>query len=98
MTRARTWDSRSAPERRARTTRSPTSTAYASGTPRSWLGIARTGGAGENTSGDGFLAFSTATRGRLPSGALGEILLAAETMTGRDGVTAHALPHERLRA
>ena len=23
-------------------------------------------------------------------------LLAAETMTGRDGITAHALPHDRL--
>jgi len=24
-------------------------------------------------------------------------LVAAETMTGRDGITAHALPHDRLR-
>jgi D-aminopeptidase len=24
-------------------------------------------------------------------------LVAAETMTGRDGITAHALPHARLR-
>jgi D-aminopeptidase len=98
---------------------------------RAGLGIARTGGAGENTSGDGFLAFSTANRGRLPSDALdtdpprvitidaladayldplfyGAIeateeavvnaLLAAETMTGRDGVMAHALGHGRLLA
>jgi D-aminopeptidase len=96
---------------------------------RAGLGIARTGGAGENSSGDGFLAFSTANRGRLPSAALGtspprvlhvdaladayldplfygvieateeavvNALLAAETMTGRDGVTAYALPPERL--
>ncbi|MCW2946325.1 MAG: family peptidase [Actinoallomurus sp.] len=96
---------------------------------RAGLGIARTGGAGENSSGDGFLAFSTANRGRLPSGALGtnpprvvqvdvladayldplfygaieateeaivNALLAAETMTGRDGITAHALSPDRL--
>jgi D-aminopeptidase len=98
---------------------------------RAGLGIARTGGAGENSSGDGFLAFSTANRGRLPSDELGadpprvfqvealadtyitplfhgvieateeavvNALLAAETMTGRDGVTAHALDHARLLA
>jgi D-aminopeptidase len=96
---------------------------------RAGLGIARTGGAGENSSGDGFLAFSTANRGRLPTDALGtepprvlqvealadayidplfhgvieateeavvNALLAAETMTGRDGVTAYALDPERL--
>jgi D-aminopeptidase len=96
---------------------------------RAGLGIARTGGAGENSSGDGFLAFSTANRGRLPSDALGtepprvlqlealadtyldplfhgvieateeavvNALLAAETMTGRDGVTAYALDPDRL--
>lgn len=96
---------------------------------RAGLGVARSGGAGENTSGDGFLAFSTGNRGRLPSGALGttpprvltveavpdasldplfygvieateeaivNALLAAETMTGRDGITAHALTPERL--
>jgi D-aminopeptidase len=96
---------------------------------RAGLGIARTGGAGENSSGDGFLAFSTANRGRLPSDepdaapprvlqidaladayitplfhgvieateeAVVNALLAAETMTGRDGVTAHALDPERL--
>jgi D-aminopeptidase len=98
---------------------------------RAGHGIARTGGAGENSSGDGFLAFSTANRGRLPADALsvrpprvitvealadayldplfhGVIeateeavvgaLLAAETMTGRDGVTAYALDPDRLRA
>ncbi len=97
---------------------------------RAGLGIACTGGAGENSSGDGFLAFSTANRGRLPSGALGvrpprvlqvnvlpdtyldpllhgvidateeavlNALLAAETMTGHDGVTAYALTAERLQ-
>jgi D-aminopeptidase len=96
---------------------------------RAGLGIARTGGAGENSSGDGFLAFSTANRGRLPSDAYGtrpspvfqvdvladahldplfhavieateeavvNALLAAETMTGRDGVTAYALDPDRL--
>jgi D-aminopeptidase len=98
---------------------------------RAGLGIARTGGAGENSSGDGFLAFSTGNRGRLPVDALNatpprvfqvdvladayidplfhgvieateeavvSALLAAETMTGRDGITAHALDPERLRA
>jgi D-aminopeptidase len=96
---------------------------------RAGLGIARTGGAGENSSGDGFLAFSTANRGRLPAGALGtepprvlqlealadayldplfhgvieateeavvNALLAAESMIGRDGVTAYALDPDRL--
>jgi D-aminopeptidase len=96
---------------------------------RAGLGIARTGGAGENSSGDGFLAFSTANRGRLPPAVPGigprqvlqvdvladacldplfygvieateeavvNALLAAETMTGRDGITAHALTPERL--
>jgi D-aminopeptidase len=96
---------------------------------RAGLGIARTGGAGENFSGDGFLAFSTANRGRLPADAPGaeppqvfqvdvladahltplfhgvieateeavvNALLAAETMTGRDGVTAYGLDPDRL--
>ena len=96
---------------------------------RAGLGIARTGGVGENSSGDGFLAFSTANRGRLPADELGatpprvlqvetladayltplfdgvveateeavvNCLLAARTMTGRDGVTAHGLEPERL--
>jgi len=29
--------------------------------------------------------------------AIGNALLAAETMVGRDGITAHALNHERLK-
>jgi D-aminopeptidase len=95
---------------------------------RAGLGIARAGGAGGHSSGDLFLAFSTAHRGRLGSykdeappevfavdmlndGAITPLfwaaiesteeaiynaLVAAETMTGRDGITAHALPHDRL--
>jgi D-aminopeptidase len=95
---------------------------------RAGLGIARVGGAGEHSSGDLFLAFSTANRGRmqsykaggslrpvevgmLPDAAVSDVfwaaieateeailnaLVAAETMTGRDGITAHALPHDRL--
>jgi D-aminopeptidase len=90
------------------------------------LGIARTGGAGENSSGDLFLAFSTANRDAYadphPTGrsvriemlsaehmsalfhavieateeAILNALLQAETMTGRDGITAHALDPGRL--
>ncbi|GIU97002.1 MAG: D-aminopeptidase [Actinomycetota bacterium] len=92
------------------------------------LGVARTGGAGGHSSGDLFLAFSTATR--LPSAkmeesagvravdmladgaitalfwgaieateeAVANALVAAETMTGRDGITAYALPHDELVA
>jgi D-aminopeptidase len=95
---------------------------------RAGLGIARAGGAGEHSSGDIFLAFSTANRGRLqsykteaatapfevstiPEGAVSDLfwgaieateeailnaLVAADTMTGRDGITAHALDHGRL--
>jgi D-aminopeptidase len=95
---------------------------------RAGLGIARAGGAGEHSSGDLFLAFSTANRGRLesykmegdpapfdvtmlPDGAISDLfwaaieateeailnaLVAAETMTGRDRITAHALDHEQL--
>jgi D-aminopeptidase len=93
------------------------------------LGIARTGGAGEHSSGDFVLAFSTARQG-LPASeepqagepetiplrmvveshmdplfysaieateaAIVNALLAAETMTGRDGATAHALPADLL--
>ena len=92
---------------------------------RAGLGVARTGGAGENSSGDIFLAFATGNRG-LAGGAAhraasemlaGEridplfyavieateeaivnAMVAAETMTGRDGVTAHRLDHDRLVA
>jgi D-aminopeptidase len=93
------------------------------------LGIGRTGGAGEHTSGDLMLAFSTAHQGvpaaevpepgdpttialtmvpdnrldplfyaavEATEGAIVSALLAAETMTGRDGVTAYALTEERL--
>jgi D-aminopeptidase len=92
------------------------------------LGIARTGGAGENSSGDLMLAFSVANRGLPPAdieesaavsvpvdmlvdahidplfyaaveateAAIVNALLAAETMTGRDGITAYALGAERL--
>jgi D-aminopeptidase len=94
------------------------------------LGIGRTGGAGEHTSGDFVLAFSTVRQGvpareeagpgdplTLPltmvpdtrldplfhaaieatEAAIVNALLAAETVTGRGGVTAHALTEERLR-
>jgi D-aminopeptidase len=83
---------------------------------RAALGIGRTGGAGENSSGDLVLAFATGNRGLAGTGrvsltmlpndrldplfyaaieateeAIVNALLAAETMTGRGGVTAHAL-------
>lgn len=93
------------------------------------LGIARVGGAGGDSSGDIFLAFSTANAGRmkslyepgesleslgvdmLPGEAMTDLfwgvieateeaivnaLVSANTMVGRDGITAHALPHDRL--
>jgi D-aminopeptidase len=88
---------------------------------RAGLGIARVGGAGENGSGDIFLAFSNANRGlsagrtvgvtMLANEAIDELfyasieateeailnaLLAAETMTGRDGTTAHRLEPDLL--
>jgi D-aminopeptidase len=93
---------------------------------RAGLGIARTGGAGENSSGDLFLAFATGNRVAASDGAeppavqelrmlsdayvdplfhatveateeaVLNALVAATTMTGRDGVTAHALPHDLL--
>jgi D-aminopeptidase len=97
---------------------------------RAGLGIARTGGAGEPSSGDLFLAFSTANRGKLksykqgddhrafevtmlPDNALGDLfwaaieateeailnaLISAQTMTGRDDITAPALDHDQLLA
>ena len=84
------------------------------------------GGSGAHSSGDIFLAFSTANAGALrsykieesanavdvtmlPDGSLSDLfwgaiesteeaicnaLVAAETMVGRDGITAHALPHD----
>jgi len=92
------------------------------------LGIARVGGGGGDSSGDLFLAFSTANAGRLTTPktdagpgpitvemlpnreitplfwgvieateeAILNALVAAETLVGRDGITAHALPHDRL--
>jgi D-aminopeptidase len=90
---------------------------------RAGLGVARMGGAGENSSGDLFIAFSTANAdvGSRPvpvsqvgmlsndsitplfyavieatEGAILNALLAAETMTGRDGNTVHRLPPDRL--
>src|SRR5262249_47282723 len=86
-------------------------------------GIGATGGRGENSSGDLFIAFSTAnpeagkTTGTaqltmLPNERINPLLaaviqateeaivnamVAAETMTGTDGNTAYALPHDRLR-
>ena len=95
---------------------------------RAALGIARAGGAGSDSSGDIFIAFSTSSAGRLRSSkwdvppepwsvemlpnrwntplfwgaieateeAILNALVAADTMVGRDGITAHALPHDRL--
>jgi D-aminopeptidase len=96
---------------------------------RAALGVARTGGVGEHTSGDLFVAFSTGNRG-VPTDMIGtqpprtypvtvlhnayitplfdavveateqaivNALLAATTMTGRDGNTAYALGADRLR-
>ena len=93
------------------------------------LGIGRTGGAGEHTSGDLILAFSTVRQGvpaseepvaggpptipvtmvpdnrmdplfyaavEATEAAIVSALLAAGTMTGRAGITAHALTEERL--
>jgi D-aminopeptidase len=91
---------------------------------RAALGVARTGGVGEHTSGDLFLAFATGNRGLAAleePGAVGlqmlsyahatplfdavieateeailNALLAAETMTGREGNAVHALEPELL--
>jgi L-aminopeptidase/D-esterase-like protein len=89
---------------------------------RASLGVGKMGGVGANSSGDLFLAFSTANPGAaqpgrlanlamLPNevitplfeatvwateGAIVNALLAAETMTGADGLRVYALPHERL--
>jgi D-aminopeptidase len=97
---------------------------------RACFGVVRTGGAGEYSSGDFALAFSTAnrltsTQGLIdpPTGivhldtisdaqlnplywavieateeAIVNSLVAASTMTGRDGITVHALPHDQLIA
>ena len=95
---------------------------------RGALGIARSGGGGENSSGDLILAFATGNP-RVPLSddpddvpreqtlravddawlsplfwaaiesveeAIANALVAAESMTGRDGHTAYRLPHDRL--
>jgi len=90
---------------------------------RAALGVGRSGGAGENSSGDIFLAFSTANPGAAGAAeaahltmlsndhldplfaatvdateeAIVNAMIAAETMTGANGNTVYALPHERLR-
>jgi D-aminopeptidase len=86
---------------------------------RAALGIGRTGGLGEDSSGDLLLAFATGNRGLKPDApaaiailwgmnkvfaatveateeAILNALLAAETMTGHEGHTAHALDPEAL--
>ena len=88
------------------------------------LGIGRMGGRGNNSSGDIFVAFSTANPGAagsktnarvemVPNDSINPLfaatiqateeailnaLLAADTMTGIDGVRVTALPHDRLLA
>lgn len=90
---------------------------------RASLGLARMGGMGSNSSGDIFIAFSTANTNAwqrseltqvtmLPNDritpifeaavyateeAITNAMVAAQTLTGRDGNTVHALPHERVR-
>ena len=91
---------------------------------RAGLGIGRMGGIGGNSSGDIFLAFSTAnlnagadtglqTFSAVPNDQINPLfeaaidataeailnaMLAAETMTGANGFTVYALPHDRLQA
>ena len=88
------------------------------------LGVGRMGGFGGNSSGDIFVAFSTANPKAAVSGEVARVemlpnagmnpvfeatveateeailnaLLAAETMTGANGVRVEALPHDRLLA
>ena len=90
---------------------------------RASLGIAKNGGLGENSSGDIFIAFSTANAGAgketnlatlkmLPNDRINPIfaatvqateeaiinaMVAAETMTGVNGNTVFAIPHDRLK-
>ena len=87
------------------------------------LGIARVGGMGANSSGDIFIAFSTANPGAAQRGGTSKLemlandrmtslfeatvyateeaiinaLVAAETMSGINGNTVYALPHDRLK-
>jgi D-aminopeptidase len=98
---------------------------------RSALGVGRTGGVGENGSGDLMLAFATGNRDLQPLAddsvatrepvalravpaagldalfyavveateeAIVNALVAGRTMAGRDGITAHAIPQDRLAA
>jgi len=91
---------------------------------RASLGVGRLGGTGGNTSGDIFVAFSTANPGAakpdanvsvtmLPNERISPLfeatiqateeaivnaMVAAQTMTGADGLRVYALPHDRLRA
>jgi L-aminopeptidase/D-esterase-like protein len=90
---------------------------------RASLGLARTGSVAGNSSGDIFLAFSTANQAAAKKEGLAELtmlpnermnplmeatvqsteeaiinaLVAAETMTGRDGHKVLALPHDRVK-
>lgn len=90
---------------------------------RASLGIAKNGGVGENSSGDIFIAVSTANAGAgkeadlatlkmLPNDRINPIfaatvqateeaiinaMVAAETMTGVNGNTVYAIPHDRLK-
>ncbi|MFN2571694.1 MAG: P1 family peptidase [Gemmatimonadales bacterium] len=91
---------------------------------RAALGVGRLGGTGGNTSGDIFVAFSTANPGaakpdanvsvtmvpneritplfeatiQATEEAIVNAMVAAQTMTGVDGLRVYALPHERLRS
>ncbi|MCP9496630.1 MAG: P1 family peptidase [Pyrinomonadaceae bacterium MAG19_C2-C3] len=90
---------------------------------RAALGIAKNGGIGGNSSGDIFIAFSTANReaakntdlarlNMLPNDKINPVfaatvqateeaiinaMVAAETMSGINGNTVYAIPHERLK-
>jgi len=90
---------------------------------RTMLGIGRTGGMGENSSGDLMLAFSTANPGAAEAKktatvqmiqnddinplfeateeateeAIVNALVAAKTMTGANGITVPAIPHDKLQ-
>jgi L-aminopeptidase/D-esterase-like protein len=90
---------------------------------RASLGLARTGSISANSSGDIFLAFSTANAGAASAAPVAHVgmisnerittvfeaavlateeaiinaMIAAETMTGRNGTTVQAIPHDRVR-
>lgn len=90
---------------------------------RTIIGIGRTGGMGENSSGDLMLAFSTANPGAVTAKktatvqmlendeinplfeatveateeAIVNALVAARTMTGANGITVQAIPHDKLQ-